>query len=259
MTHAAREERTTGTAPILQIEDLHVRYGPIAAVRGVSLTVGQGETVCLLGANGAGKTTTIYAISGLLRPARGSVLFDGKDVAGSRPATISRRGMGLVPEGRRVFPTLSVEDNLVAGTFATRSRDRSMDEIYARFPVLGQRRKQRAATLSGGEQQMLAIGRALAGKPSLLLLDEPSMGLAPLIVESLYESIAAINASGTTVLLVEQNVRMALKVASRGYVMASGEIVASGTAAELRETPAVQEAYFGGSANASTEGAQVHG
>ena len=247
MTRSAADPNATG--PFLEIEDLHVRYGPIAAVRGVSLTVDRGETVCLLGANGAGKTTTIKAVSGLLRPARGAVRFGGKDITGARAAAIARRGMGLVPEGRRVFASLSVEDNLVAGTFASRSRDRSLGEIYALFPALDERRGQRAATLSGGEQQMLSIGRALAGQPALLLLDEPSMGLAPLIVESLYASITAINARGTTVLLVEQNVRMALKVSSRGYVMASGEIVASGSAASLRDTPAVQDAYFGGSAD----------
>ncbi|HWK26899.1 MAG TPA: ABC transporter ATP-binding protein [Solirubrobacter sp.] len=234
--------------PILAVEDLHVRYGPIAAVRGISLTVGVGETVCLLGANGAGKTTTLGAIAGLLRSAGGSVRFAGARITGARPASISRRGIGLVPEGRRVFASLSVEDNLVAGTFAARGREHAFEHVYELFPVLAKRRRQRAATLSGGEQQMLAIGRALAGAPSLLLLDEPSMGLAPRIVESLYESIAAINAGGTTVLLVEQNVRAALGVANRGYVMAAGEIVAEGTAGALRDTPAVQEAYFGGAA-----------
>jgi branched-chain amino acid transport system ATP-binding protein len=233
---------------LLAVEDLHVRYGPIAAVRGVSLTVDAGETVCVLGANGAGKTTTLNTLAGLLRPAAGAVRFRGRDVAGARPAAISRLGIGLVPEGRRVFASLSVEENLVAGTFADRSGKRSLDDIYEQFPVLGERRRQRAATLSGGEQQMLAVGRALAGRPSLLLLDEPSMGLAPLIVAALYESIGRINAGGTTVLLVEQNVRMALSVSGRGYVMASGEIVAEGSAAALRETPAVQEAYFGGTA-----------
>jgi branched-chain amino acid transport system ATP-binding protein len=232
---------------ILRISDLHVRYGPISAVRGISLTVERGEIVCLLGANGAGKTTTIQTIAGLLRPARGTIEFDGAPIGGARPARISRRGIGLVPEGRRVFPSLSVEENLVAGTFASRTARRAFDDVFALFPVLERRRRQRASTLSGGEQQMLAIGRALTGDPSLLLLDEPSMGLAPLIVKSLYESIAEINARGTTVLLVEQNVRMALGVAHRGYVMASGELVASGSAAKLRETAAVQEAYLGAS------------
>jgi branched-chain amino acid transport system ATP-binding protein len=236
---------------LLAVENLHVRYGPIAAVRGVSLTVDAGEIVCVLGANGAGKTTTLNALAGLLRPAAGKVTFGGRPIAGARPALISRLGVGLVPEGRRVFASLSVEENLVAGTFADRSGRRSLDDIYAHFPVLGRRRRQRAATLSGGEQQMLALGRALAGRPSLLLLDEPSMGLAPRIVAALYESIGQINADGTTVLLVEQNVRMALSVSSRGYVMASGEIVADGSAAALRDTPAVREAYFGGTAAAS--------
>ncbi len=235
---------------LLMVEDLHVRYGPIAAVRGVSLTVDAGETVCVLGANGAGKTTTLNALAGLLRPAAGTVRFRDRNIAGARPALISRLGIGLVPEGRRVFSSLSVEENLVAGTFADRSGNRSLDDIYALFGVLAKRRRQRAATLSGGEQQLLAVGRALAGRPSLLLLDEPSMGLAPRIVETLYEAIGQISAGGTTVLLVEQNVRMALSVAGRGYVMASGEIVAAGTAAELRDTPAVQEAYFGGTAAA---------
>jgi branched-chain amino acid transport system ATP-binding protein len=236
---------------LLAVENLHVRYGPIAAVRGVSLTVDAGEIVCVLGANGAGKTTTLNALAGLLRPAAGKVTFGGRPIAGARPALISRLGVGLVPEGRRVFASLSVEENLVAGTFADRSGRRSLDDIYALFPVLGRRRRQRAATLSGGEQQMHALGRALAGRPSLLLLDEPSMGLAPRIVAALYESIGQINADGTTVLLVEQNVRMALSVSSRGYVMASGEIVADGSAAALRDTPAVREAYFGGTAAAS--------
>jgi branched-chain amino acid transport system ATP-binding protein len=247
----ARGRAEALTGPLLEVEDLEVRYGPIAAVRGVSFTVAEGEIVCLLGANGAGKSTSINTIAGLLRPSAGRIAFRGRNVTGARAARVSRMGMGLVPEGRRVFPSLTVEENLVAGSFARRSGEQSFEEIYELFPALGPRRGQRAGTLSGGEQQMLAIGRALAGAPALLLLDEPSMGLAPLIVESLFESIRTIAARGTTVLLVEQNVRMALTVAGRGYVLASGEVVASGDAAQLRDTPAVQEAYFGGSAGAA--------
>lgn len=232
--------------PVLEVTDLSVSYGPVRAVKSVSLQVDEGEAVCLIGANGAGKTTTLNAIVGLLRPGRGSVVFRGRDIRGLRTSAISRSGLVLVPEGRHVLPSLTVEENLVAGTFASGSRE-GFDTIYELFPILGERRSQRAATLSGGEQQMLVIGRALAGKPSLLLLDEPSMGLAPIVVQTLFDAIAAIIERGTTVLLVEQNARMALALANRGYVMVLGKIAASGDADHLRGDKAVQEAYFGSS------------
>jgi branched-chain amino acid transport system ATP-binding protein len=233
--------------PVLEVTDLSVSYGPVRAVKSVSLHVDEGEAVCLIGANGAGKTTTLNAIAGLLRPGRGSVVFRGRDIRGLRTSAISKSGLVLVPEGRHVLPSLTVEENLVAGTFAAGARRESFDAIYELFPILGERRTQPAATLSGGEQQMLVIGRALAGQPSLLLLDEPSMGLAPIVVRTLFGAIAEIIERGTTVLLVEQNARMALALANRGYVMVLGQIAASGDAGQLRSDKSVQEAYFGSS------------
>jgi branched-chain amino acid transport system ATP-binding protein len=240
---------------MLELRGVTAAYGPIVAVRDISLRVDKGEAVCLIGANGAGKTTTLKTIAGLLPARSGEISFEGKSLVGLRTAAIARRGVALVPEGREMLSTLSVEENLVAGTFAAAGRqdgDRpasGFDDLYDMFPVLGTRRRQRSSTLSGGEQQMLAIARALAGRPKLLMLDEPSMGLAPLVVRALFERIGAIVESGVTVLLVEQNARMALAMTQRGYVMAGGAVVAEGTVEELRKDDKIMEAYLGSAAH----------
>jgi branched-chain amino acid transport system ATP-binding protein len=236
------------SAPVLAIDQLTAGYGPIAAIRGVTLDVREGEVVTLLGANGAGKTTTIRAITGLVRPRSGSVRFDGHDITGRASADVAARGVAVVPEGRQVFADLSVDENLRIGAY--RVRDRRViaarrDRMLALFPVLKDRLRQRAGTLSGGEQQMLAVGRALMRGPRLLLLDEPSMGLAPIVVAHLYDTLAQVAAGGVTALLVEQNVAVALRLASRGYVLANGAIVEAGTAAELAASPTVADAYLG--------------
>lgn len=236
------------TPPVLTLGDVTAGYGPIAAIRGISLSVAEGEVVALLGANGAGKTTTLRAITGLVAPRSGRVILDGSDITGRPTAEIAGRGIAVVPEGRQVFADLTVDENLLIGAY--RVRDRTVvaerrERIFGLFPVLRNRLRQRAGTLSGGEQQMLAVGRALMRGPRLLLLDEPSMGLAPLVVANLYETLARIAASGVTALLVEQNAAMALRLASRGYVLASGVIVETGTASELQASEAVLEAYLG--------------
>ena len=233
---------------ILEVKDLRVRYGGIEAVRGISLTVDAGEIVTLIGGNGAGKTTTLRTISGVKAPASGSVVFDGVDVTGRPAHEIVARGMAHVPEGRHIFPDMSVEENLEMGAYLRHREDLSEDveRVYGLFPVLKERRKQAGGTLSGGEQQMLAIGRALMARPRLVLLDEPSLGLAPLVVRTIFSIIGEINEQGTAVLLVEQNAQQALKTASRGYVMETGEITLSDSAAALLGNDEVRRAYLGG-------------
>jgi branched-chain amino acid transport system ATP-binding protein len=232
--------------PLLELAGVEVRYGAIRALRGVSLTVETGEVVALLGANGAGKTTTLRTISGLLRPTAGAIRFDGADIAGAPAHGIVKLGISHVPEGRRIFPQMSVLENLRMGAYARRgSTGDDIARIYELFPVLEERRKQNGGTLSGGEQQMLAIGRALMSRPRLLLLDEPSMGLAPLIVAKIFEIIRDIRASGTTVLLVEQNAAQALELADRGYVLEVGSVVMSDAAGALLRDDRVRAAYLG--------------
>jgi len=233
---------------MLEIKDLNVHYGGIHALKGISLEVNDGEIVTLIGANGAGKSTTLRTVSGLKKPTSGSVLVDGKDI--TKMSAPDRVGLGLsqVPEGRRVFTGMTVMENLELGAYRRRDGNRTKDlqEVFERFPVLADRRKQTAGTLSGGEQQMLAIGRAMMAKPRILLMDEPSMGLAPLLVQEIFEIIAQINQLGTTILLVEQNANKALQVANRAYVMETGRIVISGDAAELMKTEDIKRAYLGG-------------
>ena len=235
---------------LLAIDGLLVRFGGITALHGIDLHVEEGEIVALLGANGAGKTTTLRAISGLLQPRSGAIRYGGDRISGKRADVIARLGIGHVPEGRRVFERMSVRENLELGGYAVRSArevGERIEEVFAIFPRLRERIDQRAATLSGGEQQMLAIGRALIAKPRLMLLDEPSLGLAPLIVATIFEVLRKIRLAGTTILLVEQNARAALALADRGYVLCNGEIAQSGNAAALAEDPAVIAAYLGGS------------
>ena len=233
---------------LLQVNDIHVYYGSIHAVKGVSLEVNQGEVVTLIGANGAGKSTVLNTISGLLHPRAGSVVFEGKDLKGVAPHKVVEHGLAQVPEGRRIFLQMSVEENLEMGAF-TQGRstvEPGIADVYERFPRLKERRKQIAGTLSGGEQQMLAMGRALMSKPKLLMLDEPSMGLAPILVEQIFGIIKELHAAGTTILLVEQNAQAALGVADRAYVMETGKITLSGTGAELMASDQVRKAYLGG-------------
>ena len=233
---------------MLKVDDLHVYYGAIHALQGLSFTVGQGEMVTLLGANGAGKTTTLKTISALLRPRSGRIELEGQPLEDLPPHEIVRLGVAHVPEGRRVFPRLSVMENLKTGAY-TRRGGTIADDIeraFTLFPRLKERMQQKAGTLSGGEQQMLAIGRGLMARPRLLLLDEPSMGLAPILVEQIFSTIQAINKEGVTVLLVEQNAAMALAICHRGYVMETGKIILEGTAAELSGNDRVRQAYLGG-------------
>jgi branched-chain amino acid transport system ATP-binding protein len=235
-------------ASLLEVSGLEVRYGGIRAVRGVDLTVAEGELVCLIGANGAGKSSTLRAISGLAHTAAGTVRYAGRDLAGARAFERARAGLVMVPEGRGVFPQLTVDENLDMGAYARSDREIEADRerVFGLFPRLRERRGQTGGTLSGGEQQMLAIGRALMSRPKLLLLDEPSMGLAPIVVQLIFEVIHEINAGGVTCLLVEQNARAALALARRAYVMESGQIALAGPAAELAHDPKVIEAYLGG-------------
>ena len=235
--------------PLLRLEDLHASYGPIAALRGLDLVVAPGELVCLIGANGAGKTSTLRAISGLLPPARGRIVFDGREIQGDIPAAILKAGIAHCPEGRRVFPYLSVEENLAMGAYVRRDRiaiAADVDEVCRHFPILAERRQQMAGTLSGGEQQMLAIARALMARPRLILFDEPSLGLAPTVVETTFAIIADIRRRGTTVLMVEQNAYAALRMADRAYVMETGRIVLEGAARDLLDDDHVRRAYLGG-------------
>ena len=242
-------EQSAGRAlggTLLDVVDLHVRYGAITAIKGISFTVREGEIVALLGANGAGKTTTQKTVSGMLRPAAGSITFDGQRIDGIPPHHLIELGICHVPEGRRVFPRMTVQENLVMGAFRFRSPDQGLlAHVLDLFPRLKERFGQQGGTLSGGEQQMLAIGRALMGKPRMLLLDEPSMGLAPLIVEQIFEIVRGINADGVSILLVEQNARQALTLADRGYVLETGEIVLSGTGRELLADDRIRAAYLG--------------
>ena len=232
--------------PMLDVADVEVRYGAIRALKGISFHVNTGEIVALLGANGAGKTTTQKTVSGMLRPALGTITLDGKRIDGIPAHELIRLGVCHVPEGRRVFPRMTVHENLEMGAFRFKKVDENdMARVLELFPRLKERFKQQGGTLSGGEQQMLAIGRALMGKPRLLLLDEPSMGLAPLIVKQIFDIIREINTAGVTVLLVEQNAAQALGLADRGYVLETGEIVLSGTGAELLADDRVRAAYLG--------------
>lgn len=233
---------------MLQIENLRASYGAIEVLKGISLQVEQGEIVTLIGANGAGKTTMLKCISGLHRPSGGGIRFGGQDLASQPPHAIVRLGVAQSPEGRRVFPRMTVAENLELGAYIRRDTaeiQRDYEKVYELFPVLLERRQQAAGTLSGGEQQMLAVGRAMMTRPKLLLLDEPSLGLAPLIVKRIFGVIQTLNQAGTTVLLVEQNARMALKIAHRGYVLETGTVTMSGPAAELLADPRIQSAYLG--------------
>ena len=232
---------------MLQAEDLNVYYGSIHAIQGVSFTVNKGEIVTLIGANGAGKSTTLNTISGLLRSKTGSLTFKGESISGMAPHAVVRKGIIHVPEGRRIFSKLTVEENLEMGAYTRPGRELSdaIAGVFDRFPRLKERRKQVAGTLSGGEQQMLAIGRALVSRPSLLMLDEPSMGLAPILVEQVFDIIREIHRSGVTVLLVEQNARMALSIADRGYVLETGRVVLTGPGKELLANDSVRKAYLG--------------
>lgn len=234
---------------LLELRDVHTYYGNIHALKGVSLAVNEGEVVTLIGANGAGKTTTLRTISGLLRPRQGQVLFNGEDMVAYPAHNIVSLGISQVPEGRGIFSRLTVRENLEMGAFIrndTRRIEEDMLHIFGIFPRLKERLKQVAGTLSGGEQQMLAMGRAMMTRPKVLLLDEPSMGLAPILVESIFDTVEAINKEGTTVLLVEQNALMALQVANRGYVIQTGQIVLEDNAAALKDNEMVQQAYLGG-------------
>jgi branched-chain amino acid transport system ATP-binding protein len=234
--------------PILELQDVHTFYGSIEALKGISITVGEGEIVTLIGANGAGKSTTLRSINGLNHPRRGTIKFQGKDITNDAPHNIVKMGISQSPEGRRLFPRMSVVENLEMGAFQRSDRSgvkAGMDRVFTLFPRLEERRNQKAGTLSGGEQQMCAIGRALMAEPKLLMLDEPSMGLAPLFVEKIFEIIREINEQGTPILLVEQNALMALDVAKRGYVMETGSIALSDEAKALRENEQVQRTYLG--------------
>ena len=232
---------------MLEVENLHVYYGEIHALKGVTLSVGKGEIVTILGNNGAGKTTTLRTLSGLLAPRAGDTRLEGETLRGVPPHEVVLRGVAHVPEGRRVFNRLTVFENLEMGAYtrADAGIEQDLERVFALFPRLRERRTQVAGTLSGGEQQMLAIARALMAAPRILLLDEPSMGLAPILVEQIFETIQGINRQGTTILLVEQNAAMALSVAHRGYVLETGTIVLSGTAGDLQENPEVRRAYLG--------------
>ena len=231
---------------LLEVKGLHVSYGAIHAIKGIDLHVNKGEVVTILGANGAGKTTTLRTISGLLKPTEGSIIFDGKDITPIQAHDIVSLGMSHSPEGRRVFGTLSVEENLMMGAYTLKKYDaKTLEWIYHILPRLQERTKQLAGTLSGGEQQMLAIGRAIMSKPKLLILDEPSLGLAPVLVKVIFKAIREIAQSGVTVLLVEQNAKAALKLADRGYVLELGKITHTGSSEELLNSEVIQEAYLG--------------
>ena len=233
---------------ILKVDDINVYYGAIHAIKGISFEVNEGEVVTLIGANGAGKSTILKTVAGLLSSRTGSVQFMGKDLGGIPAHKIVPMGLALVPEGRQIFLQMTVEENLQMGAFTRPASeyDESIADVYQRFPRLKERQNQIAGTLSGGEQQMLAMGRALMSKPSLLMLDEPSMGLAPILVEQIFDIIKNLHKAGTTILLVEQNAQAALSVADRGYVLETGKIVTTGTGAELLASPAIKKAYLGG-------------
>jgi|SRR5690554_1862763 len=234
---------------MLEVNDIHVAYGTIRALQGISFSVQEGEIVTLIGANGAGKSTTLNTISGLLHPLRGSITFEGKDISHLPSYEIVSLGISQVPEGRRIFPQLSVLENLELGAYQRKDSKQikaDIKKVFTYFPRLAERRSQTAGTLSGGEQQMLAIGRGLMSRPKLMLLDEPSMGLAPLLVQEIFAIVKEINANGTTLLLVEQNANMALSIAQKAYVLETGEIVLSGATQELAQNEQVRKAYLGG-------------
>jgi len=233
---------------LLKVDDIHVYYGSIHAIKGISFEVSEGEIVTLIGANGAGKSTTLNTVSGLLKPRSGLISFDGSSIVGVGASKIVALGMALCPEGRRVFQQMTVRENLEMGGF-TRPKEEipaSLEDVFQRFPRLKEREKQIAGTLSGGEQQMLAMGRALMSKPKLLMLDEPSMGLAPILVEQIFDIIKEMHVAGTTILLVEQNAQMALSIADRAYVLGTGKITISGSARDVLADDRVREAYLGG-------------
>ncbi len=238
----------TQTQPLLELQDVHSYYGNIHALKGISLTVDKGEIVTLIGANGAGKSTTLRTISGIIKPRQGAVKLAGERIDELPAHKVVERGVLQSPEGRRIFPRLSVQENLDMGAFTRTDKDgiaQDMERVFGLFPRLKERATQKGGTLSGGEQQMLAIGRALMSRPKILLLDEPSMGLSPILVETIFQTIQEINQQGVTVLLVEQNALMALQVANRGFVLETGTIVLDDTAAKLRENETVQKAYLG--------------
>jgi branched-chain amino acid transport system ATP-binding protein len=237
-----------GDGALLRVEDVHTYYGSIEALKGISLEVHEGEIVTLIGANGAGKSTTLRSINGLNHPRRGSIHFRGRDITRDPPHDIVRSGISQSPEGRKLFPRMSVLENLEMGAFQRSDRSElrgDLDRVYSLFPRLAERKQQRAGTLSGGEQQMVAIGRALMARPGLLLLDEPSMGLAPIFVERVFETIVEINNQGTTILLVEQNAMMALDIANRGYVLETGTVALADDAKALRRNEQVRKSYLG--------------
>jgi branched-chain amino acid transport system ATP-binding protein len=233
---------------LLEVEDIHTYYGNIEALKGISLTVEEGECVTLIGSNGAGKSTTLRSISGLSPPREGSIRFNGEEIARVPPQDIVSKGICQSPEGRHVFPRMTVRENLDLGAYLRRDNEiaKDIDDVYELFPRLQEREKQKAGTMSGGEQQMLAIGRAMMARPKLLLLDEPSMGIAPVLVDRIYETVEEINKRGTTILLVEQNANYALGVSTRGYVLEVGKVALTDTSDSLRTNPEVQAAYLGG-------------
>ncbi|MFC5661970.1 ABC transporter ATP-binding protein [Kitasatospora misakiensis] len=233
---------------LLEVQDLRVSYGKIEAVKGISFTVNQGEVTTLIGTNGAGKTTTLRTLSGLLKPTAGTITFDGRPLAAVPAHKIVALGLAHSPEGRHIFPRMTIEENLLLGAFLRNDADgitKDVERAYGLFPILGERRKQAAGTLSGGEQQMLAMGRALMSRPKLLMLDEPSMGLSPLMMQKIMATIIELKADGTTILLVEQNAQAALSLSDRGYVMETGSIVLQGTGADLLHDESVRKAYLG--------------
>ncbi len=233
---------------MLVVDDIHTYYGNIEALKGISLTVEEGECVTLIGSNGAGKSTTLRSISGLTPPRTGDIVFNGENITRTPPADIVKLGISQSPEGRRCFPRMTVRENLDMGAYLRRDKEigSDMERVFELFPRLLEREKQKAGTMSGGEQQMLAIGRALMAKPTLLLLDEPSMGIAPILVERIYETIAEINKQGTTILLVEQNANYALSVSQRAYVLETGVVALTDDSEKMRTNPEVQKAYLGG-------------
>jgi branched-chain amino acid transport system ATP-binding protein len=232
--------------PLLEVDDIHTFYGNIEALKGISLTVEEGEIVTLIGSNGAGKSTTLRSISGVTPPRKGTIRFAGEEISGVPPQNIVQRGVSQSPEGRHVFPRMTVRENLDMGAYLRRDDySEDMERVFELFPRLKERERQKAGTMSGGEQQMLAIGRALMARPKLLLLDEPSMGIAPILVDRIYETINAINEQGTTILLVEQSATHALNASSRGYVLATGEVALADSSSALQENEEVQKAYLG--------------
>ena len=233
---------------LLEVKDLYVNYGVIPALKGISFEVEEGEVIALIGANGAGKTTTLHTVTGLIEPAAGSIIFDGKDITKTPADKIVAMGMAHVPEGRRVFPDMTVYQNLMLGAFTRKDpaeKQASLENVYEHFPRLGERAKQLAGTLSGGEQQMLAMGRALMSRPKILLMDEPSMGLSPILVGEIFNIIESVSSQGTTILLVEQNAQKALNIADRAYVLETGSIAMSGPAEQLRNDDSIRKAYLG--------------